>query len=101
MTTYGIEKENIAAFKDYVEYMENRYKVKVKIVRSDNELFTKRTRAWLRKKAIDADLSAPRTQAQNGLTERSGGVVIAKAREKDTKSRSEWSVWGCRHSQSA
>jgi len=66
--------------KDYVERMEKRYQVKVKIVRSDDELFTKRTRAWLRKKAIDTELSAPRTQDQNGLAERSGGVVIAKAR---------------------
>src|SRR5467141_1795303 len=80
MTTYGTEKENLAALKDYVENMEKRYQVKIKIVRSDDELFTKRTRAWLRKKAIDTELSAPRTQDQNGLAERSGGVVIAKAR---------------------
>jgi hypothetical protein len=35
--------------------------VKVKMVHSDNELFTKRTRAWLRKKVIDAEPSAPRS----------------------------------------
>jgi hypothetical protein len=66
VTTYGTKKENLAALKDYVEYIENHHKVKVKMVHSDNELFTKRTRAWLRKKVIDAEPSAPRTQDQNG-----------------------------------
>jgi hypothetical protein len=65
MTTYGTERENLAALKDYVEHLES-HNIKVKTVRSDNELFTKRTRAWLRKKTINAEPSAPRTQDQNG-----------------------------------
>jgi Reverse transcriptase (RNA-dependent DNA polymerase)/GAG-pre-integrase domain len=79
MTTYGTERENLAALKDYVEHLEG-HNIKVKTVRSDNELFTKKTCAWLRKKTIKAEPSAPRTQDQNGLAERSGGVVITKAR---------------------
>ncbi|KAF7558075.1 hypothetical protein G7046_g5885 [Stylonectria norvegica] len=37
-------------------------------------------RAWLQRKVIKVDESAPRTQAQNGLGERSGGVAKEKAR---------------------
>jgi len=82
MTTHGTEKENFAALKDYIEYMESRHGLKVKIVRSDNELFTRRIRRWLsNKKKRDCEPSAPRTQQQNGMAERSGGgVVMAKSR---------------------
>jgi transposase InsO family protein len=80
MTTYGTEKENLAALKDYIEYLEKRHGLHVKIVHSDNELFTKRTRRWLENKKIDCEASAPRTQQQNGLAERSGGAVITQAR---------------------
>jgi hypothetical protein len=80
MSTFGTEKENLAAVKDYVEYLEDRHGVTVKVVHSDNELFTKRTRKWLAKKKIDCEVSAPRTQQQNGLGERSGGVIMTRAR---------------------
>jgi hypothetical protein len=50
MKTKGQEKENFAALKDYIEYVEIRHRMEVKIVHSDNELFTKRIRKWLRKK---------------------------------------------------
>jgi transposase InsO family protein len=80
MTTFGTEKENLAALKDYIEYLEDRYGVAVKIVHSDNELFTKRTRKWLGQKKIDCEPSAPRTPQQNGPAERSGGVIMTKAR---------------------
>jgi hypothetical protein len=80
MLTFGTEKENLAALKDYVEYLEIHHGLEVKVVHSDDELFTKRTCNWLRKKKIDCECSAPRTQQQNGLAERSGGVVITRAR---------------------
>ena len=80
MTTFGTERENLAALKDYIEYLEKRHGLTVKVVRSDKELFTNRTRKWLGKKKIDCEPSAPRTQQQNGLAERSGGVVITRAR---------------------
>ena len=74
MSTYGTERENLAALKDYVECLERRHGLQVKVIRSDNELFTKRTRRWLQKKKIDCEPSAPRTQQQNGMAERPGGV---------------------------
>jgi transposase InsO family protein len=80
MSTYGTERENLAALKDHIEYLENRHSLKVKVVHSDNELFTKRTCRWLNKKGIDCEPSAPRTPSQNGFAERSGGVIMAKSR---------------------
>jgi hypothetical protein len=43
MLTFGTEKENLAALKDYVEYLEIHHGLEVKVVHSDDELFTKRT----------------------------------------------------------
>jgi hypothetical protein len=71
MKTKGQEKENFAALKDYIEYVEIRHRMEVKIVHSDNELFTKRIRNW-------CEPSAPRTQQQNGMAERSGGVIMTR-----------------------
>jgi hypothetical protein len=80
MSTYGTERENFAALKEYVEHLEGRHDIKVKIVRSDNELFTKKVRRWLHMKGVGCEPSAPRTPAQNGLAERSGGVIMIRAR---------------------
>jgi transposase InsO family protein len=80
MSTYGTEKENFAALRDYVEYLDNRYSVKVRMVRSDNELFTSKISRWLHKKGIECEPSAPRTPSQNGLAERSGGVIMTRSR---------------------
>jgi Reverse transcriptase (RNA-dependent DNA polymerase)/GAG-pre-integrase domain len=80
MSTHGTERENFAALRDYIEYLENRYIAKVRVVRSDNELFTTKIRRWLHKKGVECEPSAPRTPSQNGLAERSGGVIMARAR---------------------
>jgi transposase InsO family protein len=80
MSTHGQEKENLRALKDYIQWLEKKEGRKVKTVRSDNELFTKRTRQWLRNRSISCEPSAPRTQDQNGRAERSGGVIMVKAR---------------------
>ena len=93
MTTHGTEKENFAALKDYIEHMES-HGLKVKIVRSDNELFTRRIRNWLsNKKKISCEPSAPRTQQQNGMAERSGGVIMTKARAMRIGANLPHSLW--------
>jgi transposase InsO family protein len=80
MSTFGTERENLTALKDYIEHQEKRYGISVRIVRSDLELFRKKTCRWLTKKRIDCEPSAPRTPAQNGLAERSGGVIMGQSR---------------------
>lgn len=80
MSTHGQERENLRVLKDYIIWLKKQHDMTVQTVRSDNELFTIATRQWLRDEGISAEPSAPNTQAQNGLAERSGGVILEKAR---------------------
>jgi hypothetical protein len=66
MTTFGTEKENLAALKDYVEYLEKRHGLTVKVVRSDYELFMNRTRKWLEKRRLTA---SPQRQEHSSKTD--------------------------------
>jgi len=43
MLTYGIEKENLRALKDFVSWIKKRYGLEVKVVKLDNELGRKQT----------------------------------------------------------
>jgi transposase InsO family protein len=80
MTTHGEERETLRILKDFISWIRLRYKLDVGIIRSDNELSRKKTLKWLRTQGITFEPSAPRTQAQNGSAERSGGVIIEKSR---------------------
>jgi len=80
MTTHGEERETLRILKDFIPWIRQKYKLKVDVIRSDNELGRKKTLRWLRTQTITFEPSAPRTQDQNGTAERSGGVVIGKAR---------------------
>ena len=80
MSTHGQEKENLRILKDFVNWMEKHYHLEVKFIRADNEMKRKRTLSWMRSKGITFEPSAPRTQSQNGAAERSGGVIMEKAR---------------------
>jgi hypothetical protein len=93
MSTYGEEKENLRVLKDFVNWMSKRFDLKVKVVRSDNEMARKRTLHWLRSQGIDFEPSAPRTQAQNGLAERSGGVIMEKARAMRISANLPHDLW--------
>ena len=66
--------------KDFIQWIRLRYNLKVNTIRSDNELERRRTLRWLRTQGITFKPSAPHTQAQNGTAERSGGVIMEKAR---------------------
>ena len=80
MSMHEKEKENLCVLKDFVSWMSKKFGLKVKVIRSDNELARKRTLRWLQNQKIDFEPSAPNTQDQNGATERSGGVIMEKAR---------------------
>jgi hypothetical protein len=80
MTTHGEEKETLRVLKDFIRWICLRYNLKVNTIRSDNELGRRRTLNWLRTQGITFEPLAPYTQAQNGTAERSGGVIIERAR---------------------
>src|SRR5947199_3735251 len=93
MTTHGDEKENLRVLRDFVNFIQKRHNLSVKVLRSDGELVRKRTMNWLRKEGITFEPSAPRTQDQNGRAERSGGVIMAKARSMRLEANLPHNLW--------
>jgi len=93
MKTHAEENETLRVLKDFIPWMRAKYKLEVSVIRSDNELNRKKTREWLRSQGISLELSAPRTQAQNGVAERSGGVIIEKARAMRISANLPHDLW--------
>jgi hypothetical protein len=69
----------LRVLKDFIPWIRAKHKLDVDVIRADNELGRKRTTSWLRSHGITFEPSAPNTQAQNGVAERSGGVIVEKA----------------------
>lgn len=91
--TSADESEALRVLKDVAAWADKR-NLRILRIRSDNELAKgKRTSRWLRSAGIDFEPSAPRTQAQNGVAERSGGEVIKKARAMAIASKIPKDLW--------
>ncbi len=93
MSTHGEEKENLRVLKDFVNWMNKRFSLKAQVIRSDNELGRKKTLRWLRSQGIEFEPSAPRTQDQNGVAERSGGVIMEKSRAMRISANLPHDLW--------
>jgi hypothetical protein len=93
MATHGTQRENLKVLKDFVRWYKNRYKLKIKVIRSDNKLNRGATQAWLRKEGITFEPLAPDTQDQNSRAERSGGVIIVKARTMRIAAKLPHDLW--------
>ena len=93
MKTHGTEAENLQVLRDFIPLMKKKYNLDIKTIQSDNELNRKKTRNWLRLQGINLELSAPRTQAQNGYSERSGGVIHERARAMRLKANLPHDLW--------
>jgi transposase InsO family protein len=92
MTNHS-EDEVLKVLKDFIPWIQTKYDLKVQTLRCDNELKGKKTLRWLRNKGITLEHSAPRTQAQNGLAERSGGVITEKARAMRLSANLPHDLW--------
>ena len=73
------ESENLPLITDFVTFLALRHNLKVKVIRSDNELNRIQTRAWCESVGITLKLCAPDTHAQNGGAERFGRLIVEKA----------------------
>ena len=93
MTSHGEEKETLRVLKDFIPWVQHRYQLDVNIIRSDNELGRKKTLNWLRSQGISFEPSAPNTQAQNGIAEHSGGVIVEKARAMRLSANLPHDLW--------
>ena len=87
------KSEVLKVFPDFIQQVENQYKVKVKSVRSDNasELnFTK----FYQEKGIMAYHSCPETPEQNSVVERKHQHILNVARALMFQSQVPLSLWG-------
>ena len=70
------------AFSHFLDLWKKQYAIEVKIIESDNEITTQKPAVarFIQSFGIRIETSAPYTQSQNGLAERSGGVIKDKMR---------------------
>jgi hypothetical protein len=80
MLTTSSARSILEALIDAYCYTRVQFKTRWRKVRSDNELMADIIQTWFRAHGIKFEPSAPNTQAQNGLAERSGGVIGEMAR---------------------
>ncbi len=72
----------LGTFKQYVRHVERRWGFKIKIIYGNGETaakFGSGFQAWVAEEGITMETSPPHTQDQNGLAERSGGVIITRS----------------------
>ena len=75
----SMANESARHIKNFVILLQNMY-FQPMMFHSDNEIKSKSLLGWLERRGILVEMSAPNTPAQNGKAERSGGVVMSKAR---------------------
>ncbi|KID94461.1 polyprotein, partial [Metarhizium majus ARSEF 297] len=93
LKSHGVGKENRRILRDFFNWIEVQYSFKPKAIRSDSELFSKEVRKELKLRSIESKRSAPNTQAQNGGAERSGGVIMEKARTMRIAANLPHNLW--------
>ena len=80
MSTHDQEKKNFHILKDFINWMEKHYYLQVRFIQANNKMNKKKILIWIRLKDITFKPSASYTQAQNEAAERSGNVIMKKAR---------------------
>ena len=71
----------LSTIKEFEAWISRRYNQLIRIIRVDGERsLGKDFDDWTAGKGITVEWSAPYTPAQNGAAERSGGVILTKAR---------------------
>ena len=93
MQSHGLGKENRRILHDFLNWITVQYNAYPKVIRSDGELFSKEVLKELKQRSIEPKRSAPNTQAQNGGAERSGGVIMEKARTMRIAARLPHDLW--------
>ena len=92
-TTSSKEDENLLLTKDFVNWLKDRHKLEVKVIRSDNEMNQIKIKAWCRSQGITFETCAPDTHAQNGTAERFGRLIIEKARAMRLSANLPHKMW--------
>ena len=75
MISAANETENLKILKNLHAWTTKKH-LNVQIIRSDEEFVRNKIFRWMKTNGIDFESSAPRTQAQNGVAERSENVIV-------------------------
>ncbi|OXV09936.1 hypothetical protein Egran_02301 [Elaphomyces granulatus] len=94
MYTYPSKADTVKTIKAFYAFVETQYNTKIRIFKRDGErTLGKAYKKWIRKKGIKEEISAPYTPEQNGAAERSGGVLITKARAMRIEAQLPEELW--------
>ena len=84
----------LQSIKDFAAWIRNRYDISIRFLHLDGETSLGNAfNRWIAKKGITVEQSAPYTPEQNGAAERSGGVIIFKARSMRIGARLPEDLW--------
>ena len=84
----------LRTLKEFVAFVQTRYNCTVRGFRSDDERgLGKRFTRWIKTSGRTFEPSAPYTHEQNGSAERSGGVIILRARAMRVHARLPEDLW--------
>ena len=79
--TLANKSQAFQTVKDFIAFVKRQYNIDVKILRIDGErALNKQFTTWANRLGIVIERSAVYTPEQNGPAERSGGVILARAR---------------------
>ena len=72
----------LTCLKNFVTYVQVQFKTKVRIIRSDNggEYDSEEAREWMKSMGIIQELTMPYSPEQNGIDERTNGILLSRAR---------------------
>ncbi|RYP30088.1 hypothetical protein DL768_011201 [Monosporascus sp. mg162] len=87
------DHEELCILKKKEGWVKSHFGLRVKFIRGDMELARDSSVRWLHSEGILVEPSAPYTHAQNGGAERSGGVVMEKARAIRIGSKLPHNLW--------
>jgi hypothetical protein len=92
--THSRKSDALQFFEKAINTIENQYKGKVRYIRLDGETsLASEFEALVIEKGIKAERTAPNTPAQNGASERSGRVLITKARTMRIEAKLPTNLW--------
>ena len=72
----------LPGLKNFVKYVQTQFNITPRIIRSDNdgEYDSEEARDWLKSMGIIQELTMPDCPEQNGLNERTNGILLIRAR---------------------
>lgn len=97
--TYFIrhKSQTFECFKHFHALITNKFEAQIKIARSDRggEFLSKEFDDYLAEKGIERQLTAPDTPQQNGVAERSNGVLVGSAKAMLHAAGMSYGFWEC------